>query len=103
MQSKRKIIIITAIIVCLLCAIVVVTILVNRKKGNTFNTVVESVSEPEADGHSQMSDDIEEGDEPDEFKDEPDIIIPAAVEDIETMVTQESGEIDLEEDQGGSF
>lgn len=103
MKSKRKLVIITAIVICLLCAIVAVTVAVNRKNGNTFHNAGGVASDQEAGGYSNMSDDSEDGEEPAEFQDEPDIIIPAVAEEIETMVPQESGEIDLEENQDGSF
>lgn len=41
--------------------------------------------------------------EPEEFKDAPDIIIPSEGEDIETMEAQESAVIDIEEGGGGSL
>ena len=91
MRSKKKLIIITVIVAVLLCATVAVLVLTKGKPGKAHNTIVESVAEPEA------------GEEPAEFRDEPDIIIPSAQEDVETMVTQDSGEIDLEDGQGGSF
>lgn len=71
-------------------------------EGNTeTNVSVETAGQTETVKSSETEELVESTEEPEEFKDAPAIYVPS--ETVEQMEVQESGEINIEEDQGGAL
>ena len=66
-------------------------------------TAAETGSENETETEKAAGSDEDSTDEPEEFKDAPDILIPSEGEEVESMEAQESGVIELEESENGSL